>query len=110
MQCFSYGIRNCVSLGSGSISIQQVKMLLELNPKKIIFLHDVGYGLENIMRNIDMVKNYSRFTEVELGYWSYFGRGYKDKVSPSDLGKECLENILQNEITMIGDEDDEDEL
>lgn len=110
MQCFSYGIRNCVSLGSGSISIQQVKMLLELNPKKIIFLHDVGYGLENIMRNIDMVKNYSRFTEIELGYWSYFGRGYNDKVSPSDLGKECLENILQNEITMIRDEDDEDEL
>ena len=29
MQCYSYGIRNCVSLGSGSISIQQVKMLLE---------------------------------------------------------------------------------
>lgn len=110
MQCYSYGIRNCVSLGSGSISIQQVKMLLELNPKQIIFLHDVGYGLENIMRNIDMVKNYSRFTEVELGYWSYFGRGYENKVSPSDLGKECLENILQNEITMIGDEDDEDEL
>ena len=110
MQCYSYGIRNCVSLGSGSISIQQVKMLLELNPKRIIFLHDVGYGLENIMRNIDMVKNYSRFTEVELGYWSYLGRGYENKVSPSDLGKECLENILQNEITMIGDEDDEDEL
>ena len=110
MQCYSYGIRNCVSLGSGSISIQQVKMLLELNPKRIIFLHDVGYGLENIMRNIDMVKNYSRFTEVELGYWSYFGRGYENKVSPSDLGKECLENIIQNEITMIGDEDDEDEL
>lgn len=110
MQCYSYGIRNCVSLGSGSISIQQVKMLLELNPKRIIFLHDVGYGLENIMRNIDMVKNYSRFTEVELGYWSYFGQGYENKVSPSDLGKECLENILQNEITMIGDEDDEDEL
>lgn len=110
MQCYSYGIRNCVSLGSGSISIQQVKMLLELNPKRIIFLHDVGYGLENIMRNIDMVKNYSRFTDVELGYWSYFGRGYENKVSPSDLGKEYLENILQNEITMIGDEDDEDEL
>lgn len=110
MQCYSYGIRNCVSLGSGSISIQQVKMLLELNPKRIIFLHDVGYGLENIMRNIDMVKNYSRFTEVELGYWSYFGRGYENKVSPSDLGKEYLENVLQNEITMMGDEDDEDEL
>ena len=62
------------------------------------------------MVNNKKKKNYSRFTEVELGYWSYFGRGYENKVSPSDLGKECLENILQNEITMIGDEDDEDEL
>ena len=85
-------------------------MLLELNPKKIIFLHDSGYGLENIMRNIDMVKNYSRFTEINLGYWNYFGRGYKDKVSPSDLGKERLKYILQNEIKMIGDDSDEDEL
>lgn len=110
MQCFSYGIRNCVSLGSGSISIQQVKMLLELNPKKIIFLHDVGYSLENIMRNINIVKNYSKFSEIELGYWNYFGREYKNKVSPSDLGKNVLEDILKNEITMIGDDNDEDEL
>ena len=41
MQCYSYGIRNCVALGSGSISRKQVRMLLELNPKKIIFMHDV---------------------------------------------------------------------
>ena len=57
-----------------------------------------------------MVKNYSRFTEINLGYWNYFGRGYKDKVSPSDLGKERLKYILQNEIKMIGDDSDEDEL
>lgn len=110
MQCFSYGIRNCVALGSGSISIQQVKMLLELNPKQIIFCHDTGYKLEFIMRNIDLVKNYSRFSDVEIGYWSYFGRNYEDKVSPSDLGKKKLENILKNEIIMIGDDNDEEEL
>lgn len=46
MQCFSYGIRNCVALGSGSISRKQVRMLFELKPKKIIFMHDVGYDLE----------------------------------------------------------------
>ena len=69
MQCFSYGIRNCVALGSGSISRKQVRMLLELNPKKIIFMHDVGYDLENILRNINIVKSYSRFSEVELGYF-----------------------------------------
>lgn len=110
MQCFSCGIRNCVALGSGSISRKQVQMLLELNPKKIIFMHDVGYDLENILRNINMVKNYSRFSEVELGYWDFFDRLYDDKVSASDLGKKELLRIIDTEIKMIGDDEDGEEL
>ena len=110
MQCFSYGIRNCVALGSGSISRKQVRMLLELNPKKIIFMHDVGYDLENILRNINIVKNYSRFSEVELGYWDFFDRLYDNKVSASDLGKKELLRIMDTEIKMIGDDEDEEEL
>lgn len=110
MQCFSYGIRNCVALGSGSISRKQVRMLLELNPKKIVFMHDVGYDLENILRNINMVKNYSRFSEVELGYWDFFDRLYDNKVSASDLGKKELLRIMDTEIKMIGDDEDEEEL
>lgn len=110
MQCFSYGIRNCVALGSGSISRKQVRMLLELNPKKIIFMHDVGYDLENILRNINMVKNYSRFSEVELGYWDFFDRLYDDKVSASDLGKKELLRIMDTEIKMIGDDEDGEKL
>lgn len=110
LQCYSYGIRNCVALGSGSISRKQVRMLLELNPKKIIFMHDVGYNLENILRNINMVKNYSRFSEVELGYWDFFDRLYDDKVSASDLGKKELLRIIDNEIHMIGDDKNEEEL
>ena len=110
MQCFSYGVRNCVALGSGSISRKQVRMLLELNPKKIIFMHDVGYDLENILRNINMVKNYSRFSEVELGYWDFFDRLYDNKVSASDLGKKELLRIMDTEIKMIGDDEDEEEL
>jgi len=109
MQCHSYGIRNCVALGSGSISNKQVQMLLELNPEKIIFMHDVGYDLENIMRNINMVKGYSRFSEVKLGYWDWTKGNYTDKVSPSDMGKKQLRYILDNEIKIIGDSD-EDEL
>ena len=110
MQCFSYGLRNCVALGSGSISRKQVRMLLELNPKKIIFMHDVGYDLENILRNINMVKNYSRFSEVELGYWDFFDRLYDNKVSASDLGKKELLRIMDTEIKMIGDDEDEEKL
>ena len=110
MQCHSYGIRNCVALGSGSISSKQVQMIYELNPKRVIFMHDVGFDLENIMRNISLVKSYSRFSEIELGYWDYFGKGYNGKVSPSDLGKQELVRIIDAEILIIGDDIDEDEL
>ena len=110
MQCYSYGIRNCVALGSGSISSKQVQMIFELNPKKVIFMHDTGFDLENIERNISMIKSYSRFSEIEVGYWNYFGKEYEDKVSPSDLGSRKLRQIMNEEILMIGYEIDEDEL
>lgn len=107
MQCYTYGIRNCVALGSGSISKKQIQILLELNPQKIIFMHDVGYKMEYIMRNIELLQGYSRFIELKIGYWDFFGKDYSDKVSPSDMGKEKLDYILTNEIKMIGDDDDE---
>lgn len=110
MQCYGYGIRNCVALGSGSISLKQVRMLLELHPQKVVFMHDTGYELEYIMRNIDIVRSYSRFLDIQLGYWDYCNKDYKNKVSPSDLGCEKLKYIMNNEIKLIGDEQVEEEL
>lgn len=98
MQCYGYGIRNCVSLGSGSISLAQCKMIMELRPKKVVFLHDVGYEMSSIERNMLMVKRYSRFSEVEVGYWDFTNKDYPDKASPSDLGCDELKRILQTEI------------
>ena len=100
MQCYSYGIRNCVALGSGSISNKQVQMLFELNPKKIIFLHDTGFKQEYIDRNISMVENYSRFSEMEIGYWDWENSKYKSDIknSPTDLGYKIFKDILLNEI------------
>lgn len=110
MQCHSYGIRNCVALGSGSVSSKQVQMLLELNPKKIVLMHDNGYEKESIDRNIKMIKNYSRFSEVDIGYWDWAKGRYGDKVSPSDLGKEELQRIIRNEIVWIGADDYEEKI
>lgn len=101
MQAMTFGYRNFVALGSGSISKKQVQLLLQLNPKKIVFLHDVGYPLKSIMRNIDMVKGYTRMKEISIGYWDYFEKSYKDKISATDMGKEQLDYILLNEIKYI---------
>ena len=104
MQCYTYGIRNTVSLGSGSISRKQVQMLISLNPKKIIFLHDVGFPLESVLRNINMVKGYLKMSQIELGYWDYFDKNYEDKISCTDKGKEFFDYIISSEIKMIGKE------
>lgn len=101
LQCFSYGIRNVVALGSGSISKKQVQLILQLNPNTIVLMHDVGYEFEYIQRNIDMIKGYSRMKEVQIGYWDNENKGYENKVSASDLGAEKLEYILENEIKTI---------
>lgn len=101
MQCFTYGIRNVVALGSGSLSSKQAQMIMELNPEKVVFMHDVGFGYENIERNINALRNYSRFSEFDIGYWDFYGKGYKDKASASDLGEAEFKRILREEIKII---------
>lgn len=101
MQCHSYGIRNCVALGSGSISKDQIKMIYELNPKKVLFLHDYGYDKEAILKNVNAFDSYLRFSDTKVGYWDWTQREGLDKVSPSDLGKAELKKIIRNEIVLV---------
>jgi len=101
MQCFSYGIRYAIGLGSGSLSSKQAQMIMELNPRRVIFMHDVGYKYDNIERNIMVLKSYSRFSEMDVGYWDNFDKNYGNKISASDLGGEELKRILQEEIKYI---------
>ena len=101
MQCFTYGIRNCVSLGSGTVSLKQTKLLYELQPTRIILMHDVGYAEESIMRNVDMISKYIRFSEIPVGYWDWKSHGYTGKDSPSDFGKDKLLQIIDKEIKEV---------
>lgn len=110
MQCYSYGYRNAVALMSGSLSVQQARLLVELHPIKVIFLHDQGYELDNIKRNVEVLRHYSKFTEFEIGYWDWTKSYYAPKVSASDMGKEKFEYIINNEILILGDDKDEEEL
>lgn len=101
MQCYSYDIRNCVAMGSSSISEKQIRLLMELQPKAIIFMHDEGFEMEGIMNNIEKVKTYSRFQQVPLGYWDYTKGNCDSKVSASDMGKDILNNIVETQLVMI---------
>ncbi len=107
MQCYTYGFYNAVALGSGSLSMTQAKMICEVHPKKVIFCHDQGFDIDNILKNINILKTYSRFSEFDIGYWDWSLGDYAEKVSPSDMGEEVFKYIIENEIVMIGEDDEE---
>jgi len=97
MQCYSMGIRNTVALGSSSVSKRQCQLLLNLDPKNIVFMHDKGLDFKVIERNLIFIKSYSIMREINLKYWIP-NEDIPDKASASDLGKEKFDEIIKNQI------------
>lgn len=101
MQGWSYGYYNCVGLGSGTISTRQIQMIMQLNPKRVVFLHDQGYSFDAIRRNMMMLYDYNKYSELDIQYWDWSMSNWKKKMSPTDDGKETFEYILENELKEI---------
>jgi hypothetical protein len=98
MQCYSYGIRNAVALGGNSLSDVQCKLLLERNPKSIVFMLDVGLDYEVIEKNAKKILSYARMKDVRIKYWDTSMTLLPDKSSPSDYGVDTLNKILNTEL------------
>lgn len=98
-QLYTMGIRNCVSIGSHTLSEKQAKLLLQLMPKSITFMLDEGLDLSETKRNVDMIKNVSSMMQVDVYYFDHtecLELGPKD--SPSDHGIEVWNEIIKNYI------------
>ena len=99
LQCASYGYRNAVALGSNSLSEYQAKMILSLNPQKVIFMLDSDLPLYNTKRNIDMLRSVATMRDLQISYFDWEEcLELPAKASPSDEGKEVLEYILAENI------------
>lgn len=99
LQCASYGYHNAVALGSNSLSEYQAKMILSLNPQKVIFMLDSDLPLENTKRNIDMLRSVATMRDLQISYFDWTEcLDLPAKASASDEGKEVLEYILAENI------------
>ena len=99
LQCASYGYYNAVALGSNSLSEYQAKMILSLNPQKVIFMLDSDLPLENTKRNIDMLRSVAIMRDLQINYFDWTEcLELPAKASPSDEGKEVFEYILEENI------------
>lgn len=97
LQCASYGYRNAVALGSNNLSENQAKLILQLNPKHVIFMLDSGLPLENTRKNIAMLRSVCTMRNLSISYFDWKDCiDLDDKCSPSDEGEEILSNILKS--------------
>jgi len=96
LQCASYGYNNAVALGSNNLSEQQAKLILQLNPEHVIFMLDNNLPLENTKRNIDMLRSVCTMRSLHISYFDWEEcLDLGEKCSPSDDGKETLDDILK---------------
>ena len=107
----SWGYNNVVALGSNSLSPTQAKLLISLNPKRVIFMLDKSLSLDNTKRNADLLKTFCTMRQLEIRYWNWEDNlTLDDKAAPCDDTKDEFEYILANEIEPIENLEDEDEI
>lgn len=105
MQCYGMGIRNAVAMGSSSLSDQQITLLLSLMPKKIILAYDEGIERQVINNTAYSIYQYAGMREIEVCLIDLeTAKAFMDipsKSSPSDLGKDALNELLEGFVERI---------
>lgn len=102
MQGYTFGARNIIAVGSSAVSEKQSKMLLQLQPTRIILAFDEGLAFEQVKRNADIIKSFCGMFEVEIWYWDADQDLDVDlKCSPTDMGREKFEEIMQEQLVRI---------
>lgn len=108
MQCRTFGFYNAVAMGSSELSDKQVRLIMSLNPKKVILAHDKSSQREAIKGNLKKLLQYRKYREFELGYVDMEKDDeVPEKASPSDLGKEKFYEILNNEVIIYKEKENE---
>lgn len=101
-QGWCFGAKNIVALGNNSISEKQAKLLLQLQPKRIIIAMDEGLSFEQTKRNADVIKSFNSIFTPEIWYWdSTMDLDIDSKSSPTDMGKEKYQEIMQEQLARI---------
>lgn len=107
MQAYSFGVKNVVGLGSNSLSEKQARLILQLNPKKVIFALDEGLDLLLTERNINMLRSCMSVTcHPDIYFWDYnkFPEIKSTKNSPTDMGKEVYDKIINEQLVQVKEE------
>lgn len=102
MKMWGWNIKNCVAMGSHSLSAEQIKLLLQLQCKEICLLLDKDLPLIETKKNADNIKEYAKFRDIKISYWNWtYNLDLEDKSAPVDGTYDQFQYILKEEIEPI---------
>lgn len=104
MQLDSMGIQIGLGLGGNSITESRARMVKSLGISNVILAYDEGLDLEFIIENAKKLKMNNAFYKNRVGYvcdvmGDILPKG--SKLSPTDLGKEKLQKLLNDYVVWI---------
>lgn len=97
MQAYEFNERRIVAICSSSISIQQARMIVGLNAKNIVLMHDEGIKEEVVIQNCKVLKRTAHMREMNIWIWNP-GEDVPSKASPTDLGFDRFTQAIEREI------------
>lgn len=108
MQCHSFGFNNAVAMGSSELSDKQIRMIVGLNPRKVILAHDKSSDRKAIKNNLKKILQYRKYKSFALGYVDMErDKEVPEKASPSDMGKDKFYEVLEKEIVWFKEKNDD---
>lgn len=97
MQAYEFKERRIVAICSSSISVQQARMIVGLNAKNVVLMHDEGIKKEAVYQNCMLLKRTAHMREMNLWVWNP-GDDVPSKASPTDLGETRFIQAVEREI------------
>lgn len=102
MQAWDFGVRNIVALGSNNLSEKQAKLLLQLQPTRIIIALDEGLDFDHTQKNADVIKKFGTILIPEIWYWdANQDLDIAPKSSLTDMGEEKFKEIIAEQLVRI---------
>ena len=106
-QAHSFGVRNVVALAGNSLSEKQTRLLMQLNPKRIIIALDEGLDFKQTLKNAKIIKDYCVMRDIGIWYWdSTQDIDIPIKASPTDMGRAKYDEIIREQLVKINFEED----
>ena len=96
MQAYSFGVHNVFALGGNHISDKQARIIKSMPIKKVIIGFDEGLSVELLLKEAEKLKGgiFNNLKEIFVVYDKGEVLGVKSKNSPTDLGKDKFELLL----------------